>query len=133
MSHTYTYTIPNVEAGNISPAMPGVRSPHPGLLEKCHLNPGHYNAIMFEIGAQFLQNFCRKHFINEDEMYQDISQEASFTFWDWWKDTWAKDDYSLLNMNMLFPGQPGYESMKELLVDDRLYEKELYHIIFAFL
>jgi hypothetical protein len=86
-----------------------------------------YSHMMFEYGCRFARDFASKY-VNPEDVYKSLTENYSWGFWRWWRVKWTMDDAALLHADCFTDDIP-YTAMKDTMINDCLFEKELFHQI----
>lgn len=97
------------------------------MLKSMCMTEEEYYGLMFDIGCRFARAFSRLC-LDSDTLYKSLVEDPEYRYWNWFKTKWSMDDESLLKL-YCFDAYITYQEVKEVMISDPLYQKDLYYLI----
>lgn len=97
------------------------------VLEITGYAPAELFDMKLSIGLRFAEQFTRSFISNRQYIYQNLTENPDWNFWNWWQLKWSQDDALMLQVDENFSNS--YELKKEAMIGEDALTKDLYWMI----
>lgn len=84
--------------------------------------------LRVDVGRRFAHEFTRTLVSGREEVYENLTKNPDWNYWNWWNLQWLYDDAALIDAGCMTKDAP-YRQLKEAMIGAEILIKDLYWTI----